>query len=153
YIVVGADLGAVLTGTFDGRFGSFTIDAKTNQIVDAFFADAPMNGSTALLPTTAADLGLHAANTSFRYAVNGFSIFGGSVDSTSAATYDVAKPGVSTGQFVDAAHLGSGASASIPLLADFDKLQSAPALGWLVVSVDNAAGAAQANEIALPALK
>jgi minor extracellular serine protease Vpr len=153
YFVVGADLGVVLTGTFDGRFGSFTIDAKTGDIVDAFFADAPMNGSTALLPTTAVDLGLRASQASFHYAVNGFSVFGGTVDATSAATYDIAEPGVSTGQFVDAAHLGPGATATIPLQADANNLKSAPALGWLVVSPDDAAGDAQADEVSLPPLK
>jgi minor extracellular serine protease Vpr len=150
FLVVGVDLGAVLSGAFDGRFGSFTINAKTGAVVDAFFADAPMNGSTALLPTTAADLGLHASNSSFNYSVNGFSIFGGPVDTTSAATYDIAKPGVSTGQF---ASLAPGASTTIPLGADLDKLQSAPALGWLVVGTDNAAGAAQASEVQLGTVK
>src|SRR5207248_9497596 len=42
FVVVGFDLGTVLTGTADGRFGSFTIDAATGDIIDAFFADAPM---------------------------------------------------------------------------------------------------------------
>jgi minor extracellular serine protease Vpr len=150
YLVVGVDLGAVLTGTFDGRFGSFTIDAKTGDVVDAFFADAPMNGSTALLPTTLGDLGLRGANTSFHYAVAGFSVLGGDVDTTSAATFDAAHSGVSTGQF---ATLASGATTRIPLWADYDKLQSAPALGWLVVNVDDAAGAAQADEVPLGTLK
>lgn len=150
YFVVGVDLGAVLSGSFDGRFGSFTFDAKTGAIVDAFFADAPMNGSTALLPTTTADLGLHNGNSDFRYSVTGFSIFGGAVDTTSTAAYDFANPGVSSGEF---ASLVSGGSATIPLWADYDKLQSAPALGWLSVNVDDAAGAAQADEIPLGTLK
>ena len=58
FVVVGFDLGAVLTGVADGRFGSFTIDASTGDIVDAFFADAPMNGSTIELPTLASEIGL-----------------------------------------------------------------------------------------------
>ncbi|MEN3340919.1 MAG: hypothetical protein V7644_323, partial [Actinomycetota bacterium] len=143
-------LGAVLTGSFDGRFGSFTFDAKTGDLVDAFLADAPMNGSTALLPTTLDDLGLHGANTSFTYAVTGFSVAGGAVDRTAAATYDAAHSGVSTGQF---ASLDPGQTKTIPLSADYDKLKSAPALGWLVVTDDDTAGAAQADEVSLGALK
>jgi minor extracellular serine protease Vpr len=151
YFVVGVDLGAVLTGSFDGRFGSFTINAKTGAIVDAFVADAPMNGSTALLPTTVEDLGLRApATTDFRYWVNGFSVFGGSVDTTPTGAYDVAKPGVSTGQF---ASLAPGASAPIGLTVDYDQAQRLQELGWLVANVDDAAGAAQADEVPFGSIK
>jgi subtilisin family serine protease len=151
YFVVGVDLGAVLTGSFDGRFGSFTINAKTGAVIDAFFADAPMNGSTVLLPTTMEDLGLQApATTDFRYWVNGFSVFGGSVDTTSAGMYDLAKPGVSTGQF---ASVAAGASAPIGLTVDYDQAQRLQELGWLVANVDDAAGAAQADEVPFGSIK
>jgi minor extracellular serine protease Vpr len=151
YFVVGVDLGVVLTGSFDGRFGSFTIDAKTGAVIDAFFADAPMNGSTVLLPTTMEDLGLQApAATDFRYWVNGFSIFGGSADTTSAGMYDLAKPGVSTGQF---ASVAAGASAPIGLTVDYDQARRLQELGWLVANVDDAAGAAQADEVPFGSIK
>jgi hypothetical protein len=162
YFVVGADLGAVLGGSFDGRYGSFTINARTGDLVAAYLADAPMNSSTVLLPTTTADLGFlagsgnssnqagSAGNADFVYWVDAFSVFGGAVDSTSKAVYDPTKPGVSTGGGAD---LAPGGSATIPLWADFDKLQSAPALGWLSVNLDDAAGAAQADEIPLGTLK
>ena len=52
YYVVGIDLGAGLSGSYDGRYGSFTYDANTGARVDAFYGDAPMNGSVVLLPTT-----------------------------------------------------------------------------------------------------
>ena len=106
-----------------------------------------MNGSTVLLPTTVADLGLHNGNSDFRYSVNGFSVFGGPVDTTSTATYDFLNPGVSSGEF--APLTAGGGSATIPLWADLGKLQSAPALGWLSVNVDDGGGAAQADEIPL----
>ena len=151
YYVVGADFGAVTSGTFDGRFAAFLIDAKTGAVSpNIYVADAPMNGSTALLPVSAADLGLKAANTSFHYWVNGFSIFGGPTDTTDHAAYDTAKPGVSTGMY---AALAGGQSAQVPLWADYDKLQSAPALGWLVVNTDDVGGPASADEVVLPALK
>ena len=151
YFVVGADFGAVTTGTFDGRFAAFLFDAKTGAAgPNIYVADAPMNGSTALLPVSAEDLGLHAAATSFHYWVNGFSIFGTPADTTAHATYDTAKPGVSSGMF---AGLNGGQSATIALTADYDKLQSAPALGWLVVNTDDVGGPASADEIPLGALK
>ena len=151
FFVVGVDLGEVLAGDFNGQLGSFTIDAKTGGIVDAFFADAPTNSSIVELPTTAADLGLHAANTSFNYAVAGFSVYtGGQTDATSTAAYDVAKPGVSSGEF---SALAAGGSDTLQLAVDLDKLQSAPALGWLVVSTDDPSGAAMADEVPIGTVK
>ena len=153
FFVVGADIGAVLTGSSNGQFGSFVVDAKTGAIVDEFFADAPTNGSTVELPALASDLGLHAANTSFHYSVAGFNNFPGSatVDTTSPAAYNVARPGVSSGAFVGG--LAPGASTTLPLSADFDAFQSAPALGWLVVTMDDANGAAQADEVPVGTIK
>jgi minor extracellular serine protease Vpr len=151
YFVVGADIGAVTTGTFDGRFGAFLFDAKTGARVGGVFGtESPMNSSTVEIPFSLAALGLRAGNADFNYAVNAFSVYGGSVDTTAAATYDAANPGVSTGAF---ASVPAGGSATIPLWADFDKLRSAPALGWLSVTVDDAGGAAQADEIPLGTLK
>jgi minor extracellular serine protease Vpr len=151
YFVVGIDLGAVLTGSYNGQLGSFTIDAKTGALVDAFFAEAPTNSSVVELPTTAADLGLHGANTSFNYAVNSFTAIDGShTDSTSAAAYDAGKPGVSSGQ---SATLAAGESKTIPLAVDFGKFQAAPALGWLVVSTDDPSGAAMADEVPVGTVK
>ena len=151
FFVVGLDLGKVLAGDFNGKLGSFTIDTKTGAIVDAFFADAPTNSSIVELPTTAADLGLHAADTSFNYSVTSSSLFSGEqTDATSTAAYDVANPGVSSGQF---AALPSGGSATLPLAVDLDKFQSAPALGWLVVSTDDPSGAAMADEVPVGTVK
>jgi minor extracellular serine protease Vpr len=152
YFVVGADLGAVTTGTFSGQFASFVFDAKTGKrIGNPLVADSTMNGSTVVIYALASELGLQAANTSFNYAVNGYSIFGGPVDSTSWAAYNLAKPGVSSGNFVKVA--ATGGTATIPLWADYDALQSAPALGWLIVNDDDTGGAAQADTVALGALK
>ena len=155
FVVVGFDLGTVLTGTADGRFGSFTIDAATGDVIDAFFADAPMNGSTIELPAIASEIGLAqkaAKPTAFRYAVNAFSLVpGGIVDTTGPASFDPFHPAVSSGDF-SAVAAGSG-SASLPLAIDKSQQAKTPALGWLVASVDDANGAAQADEVAAPALK
>jgi subtilisin family serine protease len=156
YFVVGADIGAVLTGTNNGQFGSFIVNAKTGGLIDAFLADAPTNGSTVELPVLASELGLHAASTSFHYSVAGFNNYPGSgtVDTTAAAVYDAAKPGVSSGAFVGG--LAPGASTTLPLSVDYDKFQSAPALGWLVVTLDDGnspTGAAQADEVPVGTIK
>ena len=78
--MVGVDLGAVLAGAFDGRFGSFVFNAS-GDLVDAFFAEAPMNGSTVLLPVAASSLGMSEdAHNKFRYSTTGFSVLGPQFD-------------------------------------------------------------------------
>jgi hypothetical protein len=80
FFVVGVDLGAVLAGAFNSQYASFVI-TPGGVVVDAFFADAPMNGSTVLLPVAASSLGLSQAEFDrFRFDTTGFSIFGGPAD-------------------------------------------------------------------------
>jgi hypothetical protein len=156
FFVVGADLGAVLAGAFNGQYASFTIDAHTGAVVDAFFADAPMNGSVVELPTLASDLGLsQRANgvgpvkkQGITYSVAAFSIVpGGFVEFTGSASINPYTPSVSSGDF---ASIAAGGSASFTLTVDTDQQAKQPALGWLVASVDDANGAAQADEVAAP---
>jgi minor extracellular serine protease Vpr len=159
FAVVGIDIGKVTTGAFDGRMGSFTIEVSTGNIVDAFFADAPMNGTIIELPTLASDLGLsqktnppakHSghAREKFSYSVNAFSIVPGTfVDTTGSATFTPFDPAVSSGDF---ATLAPGASTTIPLTIDKEQQHKTHALGWLIVSVDDASGAPQAAEIRAP---
>ena len=162
FFVVGVDLGAVLNGAFNGQMASFVIDASTGAIVDAFYADAPMNGSVVELPLLASDLGLSqnpsnpgpgkrgGQSQQFTYAVNAFWLVGGGVDSTSAATFNPFVPPVSSGDF---ATLPPGSATAMSLTVDKDQQKKTPALGWLVVSVDDANGAAQADEVQAPALQ
>src|SRR5438132_10526047 len=98
FFVVGVDLGAVLNGAFNGQMASFVFDASTGAIVDAFFADAPMNGSVVELPLLASDLGLSqnpsnpgpgkrgGQSQPFAYAVTGLVPVGGGTESTSRGT-------------------------------------------------------------------
>jgi len=144
YFVVGVDFGAVTAAAFDGRVASFTFDAKGN-IVDAFIGDAPMNGSTILLPALGSDLGLKKGNSDFNYSVAGFSLEHPVVDAVAgSARFDAWKPAVSQGDFIT---LAPGGGATLPLSIDRGKFASAPTKGWLVVSLDDPNGAAQAEEI------
>jgi minor extracellular serine protease Vpr len=151
FYVVGVDYGAVSTGSFDGRVASVIFDADGNM-VNAWVAENPMNGSTILLPTLASDLGLKkdakgAGKDGLEYAAASFSLVPeGLVDVTASALFDPHKPAVSSGQYFD---LAPGATATLPLAVDRDRLKKAPSLGWLVVSVDDPNGAAQADEIPL----
>jgi subtilisin family serine protease len=147
YVVFGADLGAVLAGGVNnGQFASFTLQISTGTLVDAFFADAPMNGSTIELPTMASDLGLTGSG--FSYTVNAFSnVPGGIVDTTGTGSFDPYNPAVSTGDF---ATVPAGGSASLSLGVNRGLQRSTKALGWLVASVDDANGAPQADEVPAP---
>jgi subtilisin family serine protease len=145
--VVGADLGTVLTGTASGQFASFIFD-KAGNLVDAWVADAPMNGSTLELPALASELGLNPSSSGsekFNYWVNSFNLVpGGLGDTTGKGTFRVDKSPVSTGQQVT---LKPGQSGSLTLTVDKGKFAGSPQLGWLVATLDDANGAAQADEV------
>jgi minor extracellular serine protease Vpr len=146
YFVVGVDFGAVTAGAFDGRFTSFIFDSKGN-LIDLWVADAPMNGSTILLPVLASEIGLDPAvnSTKFRYSVSAFSIVPGAlVDTTAASSFRSHQPPVSTGQQIP---LAPGASATLTVSVDKGKFSGTPQLGWLVIGLDDANGAAQADEV------
>jgi minor extracellular serine protease Vpr len=146
YTVVGADLGAITTGTFNGQYVSFIFDA-TGALVDAWFATAPMNSSVVELPFLSSDIGLNANSGPFAYTVTGFSIVPGTlVDTTGTATYDPYHPAVDNGQFLQ---LGPGQSGALSLHRDPVQLGHQKPLGWLSVNLDDANGAAQADEIPL----
>jgi subtilisin family serine protease len=141
YLVVALDLGAVLTGSFNGIDASFTF-TPAGELVDAFYADAPMNGSVIELPALASDLGLTASSPAFSYSITGFDLITGNVDSVPGhALYNAFSPSVSNAQFVT---LPAGGSAKLSLSVDTGLQRNAPALGWMIVSLDNRNGAAQA---------
>jgi hypothetical protein len=130
---------------------SFTIDASGN-VIDAFFADAPMNGSVIELPALASELGLSQRSkpnppVKFSYRVNAFSLTTGAVDTTGSATFTPFNPPLSSGDF---ATLVSGESKSFTLTINQPQQSRVQALGWLVVSVDDASGAPQAAEVNAP---
>jgi hypothetical protein len=142
FFVVGVDYGAVTAAVNDGRMASFIFDAAGN-LIDAWVAYAPSNGSTVLLPVLASEIGQTSANARFSYSVAGFSYYDGSlVDVTGQAEFGVKQPSVTTGQFVA---VPAGGSATIPLAVDKGKQSGAPAKGWMVVTLDDPNGAAQAD--------
>jgi hypothetical protein len=151
YFVVGVDFGAVTNGgTFDGRMASFTFTAS-GTLVDLWVADAPANGSTVLLPTLASEIGQTATNnTRFSYGVAGFSIEDSSlVDPVAGqAELDPFHPAISTGDFVP---IGPGGSASIPVWVNKGLLGTSPTKGWMIVTQDDANGAAQADLVPIGA--
>src|SRR5207249_826736 len=76
HAVVGADFGNITAGSFDGRVGAFVVDLVTGATSIFFFATAPTDSSTLLLPVPASALGLSAANPRFTYGAAAFSTEG-----------------------------------------------------------------------------
>jgi subtilisin family serine protease len=144
YFVVGVDFGAVTNaGTFDGRMAAFTISAA-GDLIDLWVADSPANGSTVLLPTLASEIGQTGINSRFSYGVTGFSVEDSSlVDPVAGqAEFDAFHPAISTGDFVV---IGAGGSASLPVWADKGLVGTTHVKGWMIVTQDDANGAAQAD--------
>jgi subtilisin family serine protease len=146
FLVAGVDLGAVLTGTFNGQYASFIFDLATGGLVDAWYAEAPMNGSVVGLPLLSSEIGLTPGHSRFTYAVQSFSLLDGATDVTGAASFDAHSQPVTSGDFLT---LAPGGSANLSLGVNNGQLAQTPALGWMVVTVDDAAGR-QTETIAKP---
>ena len=67
FAVVGFDIGALTTGSFNGQYGAFVINLATGVATIDFTAFAPTDGSTVLLPVLASRLGLTQADGNFEY--------------------------------------------------------------------------------------
>jgi minor extracellular serine protease Vpr len=144
FFVVGIDFGAFTTGTFDGRIASFILDAAGN-LIDVWVPEAPMNGSTILLPTLASEIGIDKGKGKFNYQVATFPIVPELPgDITGVGGYKVGDPPVSNGDFLT---LNPGESKTLNLFLDRPKIAGTTVRGWLAVSIDDPNGSAQADEI------
>ena len=146
FAVVGVDIGAVTTGTFDGRMGSFVFNLATGAVNATFFlAGAPTVSSTLLLPARTSQLpGLSkTANPRFTYHAASFAIFGTGDDvMPGTAKYNAWTSSISQGQFSTVA---PGASATNAVSIDPVEWALTPAKGLLIVTADNKSGAKEAD--------
>jgi minor extracellular serine protease Vpr len=143
YAVVGIDFGAFTTGSFDGRLGSFVIDLATGDASVFFLADAPSDSSTVLLPFLTRQTDISASQPSFSYTAASFSLEGAGVDEVEGtAKYNAYSPSISQGQF---ATVAPGRSTKVAVTVNNAEWAKTPALGVMVVVVDNASGANEAR--------
>ena len=144
------DSGAIRTGEFDGLTEVFFQDLATGDLfASGFLASAPTDSSTILLPVLAGDIGLGKSNPSFTYTTESFSVESDGMDTVDGtASFNAFAPSITTGQFAIVAPNGS---ASFPVQINTGEWKKTPALGLMVVTDDNAAGAAEAQLIELPA--
>jgi minor extracellular serine protease Vpr len=102
-----------------------------------FFATAPTDGTTVLLPVFAADVGITSSNPRFGYVAQTSDTLTGNIDSIATpAKFNAFNPSVSNGAF---AILAPGASAKVPVAIDRTEFRQTPALGQMVVSLENTA--------------
>ena len=161
FVVVGFDLGELLTGVNDGRYGSFTdrrLDRRHHRHVLRGRADERLDDRVAGGGQRDRPVAEIRQAVGVQITVNAFSLVpGGIVDTMGSALFDPFYPAVSSGVLnpdgTPLAVAANGGSASLPLSIDKSQQAKTPALGWLVASVDDANGAPQADEVAAPALK
>jgi minor extracellular serine protease Vpr len=133
--VEAADLGTLTTGSPNGQLVVAVFDLNLGGAVLEFFAIAPTDGTTVLLPLVAADVGITSANPRFSYTAQTVDLFTGTVDAiTTAASFNAFNSSISQGAFVG---LAPGASASVPISLDRAEFAKTPALGAMVVALEN----------------
>jgi hypothetical protein len=152
YVVAGVDQGAVQTGVFNGVMGSFVFSTRSGGASIAFLATAPHDSSTILIAVRSAQLCraaepcLNAANPRFGYSAVGFDLTNTEgpdpVDGT--ARYNAWSSSISQGGFQTVAPNGT---ATEPISINPTEWALTPALGLMVVTTDNKAGADEAQLI------
>ena len=140
-----ADLGLFTAGAADGILAAILFDSHGNQAGPIFLADAPSNGSTVEVPVLASSLGLSASHGKVDYIAGAEDLNTGGTDLANGdATFDAYAPALSTGDFIS---LGSGDTANLGFTVDNSLIKQTPALGWMVVTMDDANGASQADTV------
>jgi minor extracellular serine protease Vpr len=143
YLVVGIDFGALTTGSFDGRLGSFVIDLETGVPTINFLATRPTDSSTVLLPFLASQTDISPSQPRFTYTAGSFSLEGAGFDVVDgSAEYNAYTSAISQGQF---ASVAPGGSASVDVVIDKSEWAQTPTKGLMIVVLDNAAGANEAR--------
>src|SRR5206468_3868121 len=98
FLVAGFDIGAILTVSFDGRYGSFVFALPNFDLVNARFAFAPTDSSTLLLPVRSDEIGLSVSNPRFAYMAAGYSLQDGSADIIpGVAMFNAFTPSITSG--------------------------------------------------------
>jgi len=143
YVLVGADLGLLTAGAFNGQMASAVIDLRTGAGSIEFLADAPMDSTTLALPAlieqfcAAGSPCLSAANPRFRYHAVSFDLLDNSVDEVDGvASFNAFTPSLSTGMFNEVA---PNAAVGQTVTLDAAEFAQTPALGLMIFSHDNRA--------------
>lgn len=152
WVLAAIDEGLAIEGRYNGFYLTLLCDLpKALHCHEEDWARAPLNGSTILMLTSIADLGLTAANPRLTYSAMSFDTRGdrGGVSDTVAgpAMFNAFTPAISTGQFTYNVAVGATVTATVSI--NPDEWEETPAKGLMIVTADNRSGAAQAQLIRL----
>jgi hypothetical protein len=151
FVVFSLDLGLATGAGRNGEMVAAILNLSTNTLVADFFAVAPTNGSTILLPVFAADIGVTPANPRFSYTAAGFDLLSNDEDAfTEAATFNAFTNAISTGQFVNVL---PDTIVSVSVAINPAEAALTPAKGLMIVTQDNKNGAREADLINVQAVQ
>jgi hypothetical protein len=150
FIVFTDDFGLVTANAFSGVYATFTFNVATGRLGPrAFLAAAPTDSSTVVFPVLLADIGLSATtHPRFNYTVAGFDLFSTGDDNgpSEVGHFNAFTPAISvTG--TPTAPIATGGSATATVGVNSAEWDLTPPKGLMVVGIDNAAGAAEAQTI------
>lgn len=155
YVVVGVDFGAVTAGSFNGQMGSFVFSTRSPGASIAFFAVAPTDSSTLLLPfrntqlcRTAEPCMSQAGNPRFTYHAASFDVIYGGPDDVvdGTAKFNAWSSSITQGDFLT---VPPGGEASTTISINPAEWALTPAMGIMVVGVDDKAGQEEADTVAM----
>jgi minor extracellular serine protease Vpr len=161
YEILGLDA-QLLLGGLEGVFISAVYDVLLGDFTELYFAVAPANSSTIMLPFLASDIGLAGgANEDFEYYAISEAFWDadpgdpgvpaqtvdimltGNHPGSSVAHYNAWNPAMSNGQFVS---LNPGARTNVPVSIDLSEYDPGLAhKGWMIVTLDDMSGLRQAD--------
>jgi hypothetical protein len=144
YIIVGVDQGAIQAGAFNGRMAAFVFSTRSPGASLVFLATARTDSSTALLQVfnsqlcRAAEPCLNAANPRLHYETIGFDLTSDFFDEADeTGMFNAYSSSISQGMF---AGVPVGAAGNVPVSITPAEWALTPALGSMIVSIDNKAG-------------
>jgi minor extracellular serine protease Vpr len=129
-VVLGIDLGLLSTGTFNGQIVAAVWDLATGAASAYYFAVAPTDNHTVVLPVPAFALGLEGSTTSFRYQAAAFDLITGESDQiTRWAPFDLARPAVAA----PVVAVAPNSTVRVPVQTDLRPLRGQQQLGVMMV--------------------
>lgn len=142
YDVVGVDYGLLTTGDLTGELVTAVFDLRTGGGTLEFFADAPTDSSTLVLPVLISQLCadgspcLSASNPRLTYHAESFGVIDGNNDEIDGtASFNPFTPALTTGV---STVISPNEAASFAVKLDKPEFAKTPARGWMVVAHDNA---------------
>lgn len=150
WIVFSYDSGIVRADDPNGITEVFLYDvANRATYASGFYAQAPTDSSTILLPVYAGDLGITEDSGTFDYGVASYSILNSAAydEMPGMASYNPWQPAISNGELTTVPVNGTS---TVRVSVDADAAADQKPLGTMVVVVDNKAGMDEALTLPTP---